>query len=147
MKKIIFDKENEDRPYVAANAVIIKKIKNKEHILLGKRKNVAGHGHYYVPGGHIKRGEKIKDCLKREVKEETGLNIEVEKFVWVEENFEGPHHITLYYETILKDLNQKPKNLEPEKCYGWDWYPIDKPPKPLWQTLEEFLKKYFKINK
>jgi len=38
MKKIIFDKENENRPYVAANAVIFKNIKGKQYLLLGKRK-------------------------------------------------------------------------------------------------------------
>jgi hypothetical protein len=51
MPKIIFDKKNENRPYVAANAVIFKNIKGKQYLLLGKRKNVAG---------HIKKGEKNK---------------------------------------------------------------------------------------
>jgi len=37
MKKIIFDKENENRPYVAANAVIFKNIKGKQYLLLGKK--------------------------------------------------------------------------------------------------------------
>lgn len=142
MKKIIFDPENEDRPYVAANAVIFKTINNKEYILLGKRKNVAGHNHYYVIGGHIKKGETIEECLKRETKEETELEIEVGKFLWIEENFKGPHHVILYYQCFLKNPNQQPKNLEPEKCYGWGFYPIDNPPKPLWQTLGQFLKEY-----
>lgn len=140
MPKILFDKENENRPYVAANAVIIKIIRDKEYILLGKRKNVAGANHYYLPGGHIKIGEKIEESLKREIEEEIGLNIEVGKFLWIEENFQGPHHITFYYQGILTKPHQKPKNLEPKKCYGWDFYPIDNLPKPLWQTLEKFLK-------
>lgn len=58
MKKIFFDKENELRPYLAVNAVILKKINGKQHILLGKRKNVAGAGYYYPPGGHVKWGER-----------------------------------------------------------------------------------------
>ncbi|MCX7881078.1 MAG: NUDIX domain-containing protein [Patescibacteria group bacterium] len=144
MKKIIFDKENENRPYVAANAVIFKKIKNKEHILLGKRKNVAGHNQYFIPGGHIQIGEKINDCLIREVKEETGLDVKIGRTFWIDENFEVLPHINIYLEGVLLDLNQKPKNLEPEKCYGWDWYPINNPPKPLWQTLEKFLEEYRK---
>lgn len=142
MPKILFDRENENRPYVAANAVIIKRVKNKEYILLGKRKNVAGNNHYYLPGGHIKSGEKIEESLKREVKEETDLKIEIGKFLWIEENFEGPHHITFYYQGILKNPHQKPKNLEPEKCFSWDFYPVDNPPKPLWQTLEKFLEEH-----
>ena len=30
---------------------------------------------YVMPGGHIELGEKIEDALKREIKEETGLDI------------------------------------------------------------------------
>lgn len=142
MKKLIFDPENEDRPYISANAVIIKTIKNKEYILLGKRKNVAGHNQYFIPGGHIKTGEKIFDSLKREVKEETDLDVEINQILWIDENFEVLHHINIYLKGILQNLNQKPKNLEPERCYGWDFYPIDNPPKPLWQTLGQFLKEY-----
>lgn len=32
-------------------------------------------GKYVIPGGHVELGEKIEDALKREIKEETGLNI------------------------------------------------------------------------
>lgn len=67
MKTTILDKENKKRPYVAVNAVIFKIIDGKEYILLGKRKNVVGAGYYYLPGGHIKEGEKIEEALKREM--------------------------------------------------------------------------------
>ena len=33
------------------------------------------HDRYVVPGGHIEMGEKIEDALRREVKEETNLDI------------------------------------------------------------------------
>lgn len=142
MKKIIFDKENEKRPYLAVAAVIIKKVKAKEFILLGKRKNVAGHGYFYLPGGHVFEGEKISDAIKREIKEECGLEIESDKGpIWVDENLEKPHHVTLYYLCSLKK-ELKPINLEPERCYFWRWYPIDNLPSPLWQNLSDFIKKY-----
>ncbi len=33
------------------------------------------HDKYVIPGGHIEKGEKMEDALRREVKEETGLDI------------------------------------------------------------------------
>jgi len=142
MNKVLFDKENESRPYLAANAVITKDIDGKKYILLGKRKNIAGAGFYYVPGGHIKMNEKIGDALIREVKEECRLDVKMGKIVWVEENFELLHHVNLYYQVHLIDKNQEPKNLEPNKCEGWQWFPVSNPPKPLWVTLGDFLKTF-----
>lgn len=40
-------------------------------------------GQYLVPGGHVEKGEKIEDCVRREVKEEVGLDVENIEFVTV----------------------------------------------------------------
>jgi len=85
MTKELFDKENEDSPYVAVNAVIIKKAVGKRYILLGKRKNVAGAGYYYLLGGHIRTGETISQSLEREIREEMGIDVKAGNCVWVEE--------------------------------------------------------------
>jgi 8-oxo-dGTP pyrophosphatase MutT (NUDIX family) len=44
-------------------------------------------GKYHLPGGGVHIGERIKDTLKREVREETGLEIEVGVFAHFEEIF------------------------------------------------------------
>ena len=53
-------------------------ILNQDNLmLLGKSRK--WHGKYTVFGGHVELGESLKEAIKREVKEETGLNVEIEK--------------------------------------------------------------------
>lgn len=42
---------------------------------------------YSLPGGHLEFGESLALCLSREFYEETGLNVEADKLVYVHENF------------------------------------------------------------
>jgi 8-oxo-dGTP pyrophosphatase MutT (NUDIX family) len=44
-------------------------------------------GKYHLPGGGIKVGERIEDTLKRELKEETGIDIEVDELAHFKEMF------------------------------------------------------------
>lgn len=46
---------------------------NKNEILLCKSHK--WDNKYVIPGGHVEYGEKLEDALKREILEETGLNI------------------------------------------------------------------------
>lgn len=48
---------------------------------------------YVTPGGHIELGEKMEDALKREILEETGLNIYDIKLIGIKESiFSGTFH-------------------------------------------------------
>jgi 8-oxo-dGTP diphosphatase len=40
---------------------------------------------WIFPGGGLEPGERLRDCVKREVLEETGLDVEVEKLVFINE--------------------------------------------------------------
>ena len=37
------------------------------------------HNNYYLVGGHVEDNETFDECLIREIKEETGINIPIEK--------------------------------------------------------------------
>jgi len=64
---------------------------------------------YALPGGHLEFGEGLAACMSREFYEESGLNVEAEKLVYVHENFytlKGvtTHEIGFYF---LADLNSE----------------------------------------
>lgn len=66
----------EQRPKVGVGVMIFKDGK----ILLGKRVGAHGSGEYALPGGHLEHLESIVACARREVLEETGLEIENVRF-------------------------------------------------------------------
>jgi len=59
------------------SAIIIK----KEKILLIHRIK-PGTEYFVLPGGSVEASENNRDALLREVKEETGLDVEIEKELW-----------------------------------------------------------------
>src|SRR3989344_1839312 len=69
--------EEQLRPKVGVGVVIVKEGK----ILLGKRRGAHGAGQYAGPGGHLEHLESIENCAKREVLEETGLEIDNIRFL------------------------------------------------------------------
>lgn len=59
-------------------------IKHHGKILVQELKN---NSKFFFPGGGVELGEKLKDALNREVTEETGLEIEIEKLLHTSETF------------------------------------------------------------
>ena len=57
---------------------------------------------YYLwspPGGGLAYGEKVKDCLVREFREETGLEIKTGRFLFLQEFLQEPlHALELFFE-------------------------------------------------
>jgi nucleoside triphosphatase len=49
-------------------------------------------GQWVVPGGHIELGERMEDALRREVKEETNLDIRDIEFVCFQEFIHDPRY-------------------------------------------------------
>lgn len=73
---------------VACDGVIFDSTKTK--MLLTQR---ADNGQWCLPGGRMESGESASECCVREVLEETGLVVTVERLVGV---YSTPNHITEY---------------------------------------------------
>ncbi|XP_065852446.1 nudix hydrolase 1 [Euphorbia lathyris] len=124
-------------------AVVVFLVKGKS-VLLGRRRSSFGDSTFALPGGHLEFGESFEECGAREMEEETGLVITKTELLTVTNNvhLEEPkpcHYVTVFLRAVLADPNQVPQNLEPEKCYGWDWFDWDNLPKPLFLPLEKMV--------
>ncbi|CAM8906017.1 unnamed protein product [Rhodiola kirilowii] len=125
-------------------AVVVYLLKDNCKVLLGRRRSTRGDSTFALPGGHLEFGEGFEECAAREAMEETGLVIEKIELLTVTNNvFSDAHYVTVFMRAMCVDLNEKPVNMEPEKCYGWDWYHWENLPQPLFPPLEKMVKAGF----
>jgi len=76
------------RPYIAVSAAIFR----NGRVLIVRRAQPPGAGLYTLPGGVVELGETLSEALVREVREETGLEIE-------------PLALVGYRQVITRDAN------------------------------------------
>jgi 8-oxo-dGTP diphosphatase len=86
---------------------------------------VTGTDFWQLPGGGIEVGETVEDGLKREIREETGLEIEIVTLLPKIFTSIRPawHGIIIYYLCRMKDENQ-PVELNHESS-RFGWFPAD----------------------
>ncbi|MGH2755325.1 MAG: NUDIX hydrolase [Actinomycetota bacterium] len=87
---------NRERPQVAVGAVVI----DGGAILMVRRGRDPGKGLWTVPGGRVEHGEYLSQALTREVKEETGLEVEVRDLLGILEVTGDPHYVILDYVAV-----------------------------------------------
>ena len=89
---------------------------------------------YALPGGHVHIGERLEDCLIRELREETGMAIECRRMLWSEECFwqwngRQAHNVTFYFLAELADdtsvAEQDFSEQRDNSNVVFGWLPID----------------------
>ena len=72
----IYKTKNYPKPYLTADCIIASKKENQLYILLIKRKNHPSINCYGIAGGFASSCETLLECARRELKEETTLEVD-----------------------------------------------------------------------
>lgn len=115
--------------------------------LMGKRLGSHGAQSWSVPGGHLEFGESFEETAKREVQEETGIEITQLRFGAVTNDYfpeENKHYVTIWM--LSQHLAGEPQILEPEKYIEQDWFTFETLPSPLFLPWTELLQSEFIQN-
>lgn len=140
--------------YIISSGLIFN---NKNQILLAKHKPEFGASYYwYIPGGTANKNEKAPDALKREIEEETNIDIninEIDEPVYTAEhiNYKKGWHSDIYVYKI-KHLNGKIKINEPNSdIVELKWFDIKQAIDVIknvpFRVMQEPLVNYLKTKK
>ena len=108
---------------------------NQGEIFLTKRSQQVKNerGCWEAPGGAVEFGETLQDAVKREIKEEYGVDIELLHQLPAQNHLlpqENQHWVPSSFISKIKS-GQTPTIMEPHKCDAIGWFSLKKLPKPL----------------
>lgn len=144
----------EDQKRARVGVAVI--VRRGSAVLVGQRRDEKrksrGHGTWALPGGHLEYKESVEDCAKREVLEETGLEIEgLVPGPYVNNIFaeDDRHYVTLFVSADVVDPRAL-RIVEPDKCFEWRWcfrHPDAEKawsnvPEPRFAPLKNYMDKY-----
>ncbi|KAF2805441.1 uncharacterized protein BDZ99DRAFT_395938 [Mytilinidion resinicola] len=109
------------RPQIGVAVIILD---SQGRVIMGQRQGSHGAGTWALPGGHFDYGESFDSCAKREVLEETGLEIGQVQLLATTNDYmpeAGRHYVTVFMGATIVGENKEPIAMEPEKCAKWQW--------------------------
>ncbi|AVD54522.1 hypothetical protein BEH_26105 (plasmid) [Priestia filamentosa] len=116
----VFGVKEEGREYVKrmGSYAVIYKNKTDEVALVKNAK-----GHYFLPGGGIKEGESLEECISRECIEEIGFKVNIKKCIGSAiQYFQSPNHHKYYLSEAyfyMCDREEQQHPAEKENTLVW----------------------------
>ena len=120
----------ESRPQVGVGVVFVR----EGLVFLGQRRGTLGGETWGAAGGHLELGESLEDCARREALEELGVVVGGLRFLCVSNIIAySRHYVDVEF---LGDIGaQEPVLAEPDAFSRSGWFPVDRPPEPLFQAM------------
>ncbi len=114
--------------FSARMAVYLILIKDGRVLLLHRFNTGWSDGKYAMIGGHVDGDESVTDAMIREAKEEAGIELDKERMRVAHTMHRKSAHSGLEYIDfflIADAWKGEPKNMEPHKSDGLEWFPLD----------------------
>ena len=114
-------------------------------VLLGKRKGAYGEGKWGLPQGYIEFDESFLSAAIREVKEETGLDVEIRSILNVVSNLLSPRLHTLAIILLASFKTGEPRAGDDVETL--EWVPLSGPlPEMAFEADEHIIARYQKMK-
>ncbi|MFJ8011087.1 NUDIX domain-containing protein [Streptomyces sp. NPDC096339] len=120
---------------VDVHLILRRKGEGGPEVLLSRRAGpVYATGLWHLPSGHLEPGEDMVAAVIREAREETGVLIATRDVtVAVTVHHHPPtgtrSRLGVFFE--VRQWSGEPQVMEPDRCDGMDWYPLDVLPAPM----------------
>lgn len=127
------------KDYIGAGGGVLILNKKEECLLMKRGKNSKNEaGWWCKPGGAIDWGEKAEDAMKREIREELGIEIDIWGYLPHTDHVikkDNQHWLAVNYVASIK--KGEPKNMEPDKHDEIRWFSLDELPRKTTKTTRE----------
>lgn len=126
-------------PKVGVGGVVVQ----DGRVLLLLRKKPPEAGFWSLPGGRVEFMERVEDALVRELREELGIDVEMESLLCVTNHIvkaDNAHWVSPAY--LVRPVRGVPRNLEPAKTAAIEWFPLSQLPENLSLAAKSALTAY-----